>query len=233
MSLSAASWIIQRLREQQAIKQARDAAQRRKMEELRTGRATEEQAPERPNERDRMQDLAARRQAQLRELRMRQAQQGTPPTIPVPTNRPPVVLRSPTGGPPALPKQPAPGPILIPTPKRQPKQQQRPQRQQPIATPTQQQPQRQQQRAPVAPRPRQMPIAPPVVEPAPVPTTRSVRSLDIDDTHHTLARQQSGAQRLLDAVNRAPTPAARLGRMMVLGEILGPPMAARTEREPM
>ena len=85
MAISAVSWILQRLKEQAAIKKAKEAQERRKLEELRTGRALDAPpGPERPDQAA-MQDLAARRQAQLRELRARQQQQQA--GVPIPPAR--------------------------------------------------------------------------------------------------------------------------------------------------
>lgn len=78
--VSAASWVIGQLRDQSRRKRARDEAQRRYEEHLRTGRSVEEQ-PQAPAV-SRAQELAERRQAQLRELRRQQeASRGVPATV--------------------------------------------------------------------------------------------------------------------------------------------------------
>jgi hypothetical protein len=69
--MSMLSWVIGKLREQAKIKAAKDAARRRYEESLRTGRVADE--PAKPTAvAPRNQDLAERRQAQLRELRKQQ-----------------------------------------------------------------------------------------------------------------------------------------------------------------
>ncbi len=73
--------IIGKLKEQAALKRARDETKRRQQEALRTTQVIERTNEESETEEDRrsvaMRELAARRQAQLRELRRRQAQSQT------------------------------------------------------------------------------------------------------------------------------------------------------------
>lgn len=85
----AISWLFGKLKEQHELKKARDAARERQQESLRATHIvdrTERPAPEQQRERQ-VSDLAARRQAQLRELRERQARS---------TSTPPVVTRAPS-----------------------------------------------------------------------------------------------------------------------------------------
>ena len=92
----ALSWIVQQLREKAEQKRMRLELQRRRDEELRTGRSAgdedlpklQSKAEDRASE---LQRLAERRQQQLRELRARQAQKQTGGTqtapVPLPANR--------------------------------------------------------------------------------------------------------------------------------------------------
>lgn len=82
MSFGAISWVSTKLREQAEIKRVRDEMHRRQEEALRSTnvmRSAEAQAKLQEGAKTpmqlRMEELAARRQAQLRELRARQAQQ--------------------------------------------------------------------------------------------------------------------------------------------------------------
>lgn len=88
----AASWLIRQLQEQARIRQARERAKRQYEEQLRTGRGAPE--PAAPGQREPMlprpDDLVARRQAQLAELRRRQAQTS-------PLGGPGMVVKSPSG----------------------------------------------------------------------------------------------------------------------------------------
>lgn len=72
----AASWLVRQLQEQARIRQAKERAKRQFEEQLRTGRPPQEAPPQPPRESrlPRSDDLVARRQAQLNELRRRQAQ---------------------------------------------------------------------------------------------------------------------------------------------------------------
>jgi len=97
MGMSVASWVFGQLREQTRRKKARDDARRRYEEQLRTGRAADPGSkPAAPRQAmSRAQQLAARRQAQLEELRRRQ--RGTLPPPP-PSARPQTLVRSPQQG---------------------------------------------------------------------------------------------------------------------------------------
>lgn len=80
LTAPAVSWVIQKLREQAEVKRVRTEAQRRREEELRTGRTSDAPGPSKLQSKgdDRMtelQRLAERRQQQLRELRARQERQ--------------------------------------------------------------------------------------------------------------------------------------------------------------
>lgn len=76
---SAVSWVIGKLREQAAIKKARDEMKRARDEQLRTGRAPEPVAggqppPARTSELNELRELAAKRQRQLEQMREMQQQ---------------------------------------------------------------------------------------------------------------------------------------------------------------
>lgn len=74
----AVSWLIRQIQEQSRIRQAKERAKRQYEEQLRTGRTPESAPPPAREPRlPRPDDLVARRQAQLNELRRRQAQ-GSP-----------------------------------------------------------------------------------------------------------------------------------------------------------
>jgi hypothetical protein len=147
LGFGAVSWIIKWLRQQSAIKQAQSQRQRRFEESLRTGRIEPEKsghpAPGAPpitvshaDARQRLQELAQRRQRQLEELRRRQqgGVGGSPviqsaPAAPPPAARPPqpVLVFGPTGptlrpAPTARPgaQRPQPQPAPTPRPARQP-----------------------------------------------------------------------------------------------------------------
>ncbi len=73
MGLSLASWVMGHLREQLRRKRANDEARRRFEEQLRTGRDPQQEPRAQPQARTpTMEELAARRQAQLEEIRRRQ-----------------------------------------------------------------------------------------------------------------------------------------------------------------
>jgi hypothetical protein len=71
MAFSALSWVIGYLKEQSRIKKAKDEQKRRFEESLRTGRPVDEPV----RAKDPAADLAARRQAQLQELRRQQVEE--------------------------------------------------------------------------------------------------------------------------------------------------------------
>lgn len=115
MAMAAGSWIFGQIRQQAARKRARAEARRRYEEQLRTGRPPEEPAgpqagaaaqgqPMSPGQR-----LAAQRQAQLQQLRQRQATPtggtsgvGAGPSAPPPLVRSPQTpMARPTGRPPS------------------------------------------------------------------------------------------------------------------------------------
>ncbi|MEM8835781.1 MAG: hypothetical protein AAGD00_08170 [Planctomycetota bacterium] len=73
IGFSGASWVYGKIREQADLQRAREEARKRFEEQLRTGRAEVEEGEEQPTSREqRLDELAARRQAQLQELRKRQ-----------------------------------------------------------------------------------------------------------------------------------------------------------------
>lgn len=72
LSLSFLSWAYQKVRENQELKRAREAARRRYEEQLRTGREDEPSTVASSGTSPSLEELAARRQAQLQELRRQQ-----------------------------------------------------------------------------------------------------------------------------------------------------------------
>lgn len=89
VGFSAISWIFKKLQEQAAKKRVRDMQSERELEVLRTGRdpstgAAPGQAAGESEQQRRQREIAARREAQLAELRRRAAARTSPP----PTERP-------------------------------------------------------------------------------------------------------------------------------------------------
>lgn len=210
MGISAISWILQRLKEQAAIKQARDEIARAKNEELRTGRSSAPTAPKAvaQTETQALQDLAARRQAQLRELRTRQMQQGQPQST-----TPPVVLTPPPARRPA-PSAPQHG-TLRPTPlPGGPR----------TNAPTRPVPRSQQ---PLQRRPESQPLPLPIPPSrfAPISATSPARLPDIAPP--PVARRSDAAERLMDLLKDRSTGKVQPGRLLILGEILGKPASMR------
>jgi hypothetical protein len=106
------SWMAKKLSEKAEQKRRQDALERRQAEALRTGRPVPEAAPAAAPETDRQRELAARRQAQLQELRRRQQERarkgaatGRPagPTPPAMPQRPQAGVRAPRGPAPGSP----------------------------------------------------------------------------------------------------------------------------------
>lgn len=214
--IPALSWIAQRLKEQALIKQERDNQARRREEELRTGRTTGA-APARPTtaasgsqsaDAQAVQDLAARRQAQLRELRARQMQQGQasqgPPVIipspQQPTRRPPMQPSAGPLRPTPMPGGPRPAQVQRPAPRS-------PQPRRPEPTPSGSMP------LPA----RLAPIA--VVKPA-APAPEIIASVP--------SRHVNASERLLSLINNRATGKPDAARLIVLGEILGTPPSLRS-----
>ena len=208
MAISGISWIAQRLKEQAAIKQAKDRLAQERNEELRTGRAAAPSPTQQSQTSDAqaLQDLAARRQAQLRELRARQMQQGqaapTPPPVvfaPSTQQRRPAPMPSGTLRPTPLPGGTRPVPTQRPTPRAQ--QQRRPE---PASLPVAQQQQR----------------VPPIAVSRPVS-----RAADVVP-EVAIARSGSG-DRLLNLLIDRTTGKPQAARVIILGEILGQPPSMR------
>lgn len=98
--LSILSWVVGKVREQAEIKRQRDAARRRMEEQLRTGRAEPAPSPTTAAQGMSAQELAARRQAQLQELRRQQAEKkraALGATLPMPVPGGPGGLGGPGG----------------------------------------------------------------------------------------------------------------------------------------
>jgi hypothetical protein len=122
-AFSAISWVVGKLREQAAIKKARDEMKRTRDEELRTGRAVAPPAPTRGGELAELRELAMKRQQQLQQMRDMQkrgpqtARSGTPEILvgaplPVPglPNRPGTLSAPGIPGTPGIPGRPRPIP---------------------------------------------------------------------------------------------------------------------------
>lgn len=121
-ALSGLSWAVNKAREQKQIKQAREAQHRRREEELRTGRASGEEdgsvGPSAPL--PSLQELAAKRQKQLEELRARQQAKARDGGRPGPVARP-IPGSTVRQAPPTVPNAPRPvrsatPPIPVPRP---------------------------------------------------------------------------------------------------------------------
>lgn len=81
VGFSVLSWIFKKLQEQAQIKRARDAIEKRELEMLRTGRDPSQEAAPAPARQETavgIDEAAARREAQLRELRRRAAARSQP-----------------------------------------------------------------------------------------------------------------------------------------------------------
>lgn len=133
--LSGLSWLYRKVREQQALKRIEDERRRREEEILRTGRdpLARPQPAEAAEEHRRVQEIVTRREAELQELRRRQATRAMRPggsgetpggiLIQIPGTRAPIVVKpiprgarmfppaapipAPTGRPPGTPARPA------------------------------------------------------------------------------------------------------------------------------
>lgn len=104
-AMSFGSWLLGQLREQAKLKKARDEAKQRYEEQLRTGRSEASRpAPVAPGAAVPPNDLAEKRQAQLRELRKQQESS---------RSGGPVVVARPVGTGTPGPSRPAPTPIVL------------------------------------------------------------------------------------------------------------------------
>ncbi len=242
LGLSAASWIFQRLKEQSEVKKSQDQLRRRIEDELRTGRATSENQPAPRADAQALQDLAARRQAQLRELRMRQAGQGSGGPVVV---RPPQGTTSGTVV--APPRGASSGPILVPGPGRPTSQTPRqpanapggsgrmaPRTPRPTAPAAARTPATQSFPPPPArPRAPQSPFTPPT--PQGVQVRQPTTDADMGWTAPTLGTvvagrttaATSGLRRLVSLMDAGGTDHQRLARAIVINEILSKPVSMR------
>lgn len=241
---SVVSWIFRKVQEEAERRRVRDEMARREMERLRTGREPGES--ETATQMQRAQELAARRQAQLQELRRRQQersrQQQQVRTEPVQLG--PAGTRQPTLSPPTgLPRsQPGRQPPIVwvpgssgptvpqrgPTPLRRPPQQQPTLRPQPTARPRPQpaaRPAPQQQQPLRASRPSL--FQPPPEAPPPPPRPAGPPPL-------TPAReayvQQGPAPSLLSSIK--PRSRDEWRRAIILHEVLSPPIGQRAAHLP-
>lgn len=102
LAFSGISWVYRQLKAQQALKRAKDREEQRQLEVLRTGRDPAAETHQDSAEAQRQRELAARREAQLAELRRRAQQRATQqsgepasrPTMATPPVAPPPVPRS-------------------------------------------------------------------------------------------------------------------------------------------
>lgn len=218
--ISMLSWVLGKLREQAELKRARDEARRRREEELRTGRSGD--APDSMDARQtaartRAQELAARRQAQLEQLRRQQqarAQVTLPGGVVIVRNPPPPPAPTRAPSPARRPPSPA-GPTGIPVP---------PRRSTVRPTPA--------SRGAPGPRPTPPTAAPPPRAPAPRPAPPRVEAPDFFDRDNSRrGRQGPSVRDLLRGSAGAPAGAGNLRALIGAMEVLGPPVALRrTER---
>lgn len=250
--LSALSWAVNKAREHKQVQQAREAQRRRREQELRTGR--EEQAQPTAGGQGHsgplpsLQELAAKRQAQLEELRARQQAKargasvatGAAATRPAPQPRPAMRPAPPAPGVPRPPRKPTPA-VTRPAP--------------PAATPVPQTGPRGRSgrpappaRAPKAPARRPIVIGQPPAKPAkttpkPPQVVEPVRKPGLaestgvsDDFGESTTRGLLGG--LAPEFQPEPvggpktgsfTPAA-MRRAIILSEILAPPVSMRENR---
>ncbi len=119
LAFSGISWVYRQLKAQQAIKRIKDREEQRQLEALRTGRNPAAENQQDSGEAQRQRELAARREAQLAELRRRAQQRasqqaGEPaprPTPPIAT--PPIPQYIPGSSGPTVPPRP-PSPVRTP-----------------------------------------------------------------------------------------------------------------------
>lgn len=204
LGVSGLSWLYRKLREQAALKRIEDERRRRQEELLRTGRdPLAEPAPpdDGGEERRRQHEIAARREAELQELRRRQAgapiaQRPAPAQVQVPpgiliqipgTSSPIVVKPLPGGGRVTTARTPAP-------PQRQPRPA-RPRGPRPTKRPAERKPE---------PVQRDTPRPSPALEQLPPPTSPDAA-----------------------APSPHPTTPEEWRRAIIMREILSPPLAAR------
>jgi len=211
VGFSLISWIFRKLNEQAQKKRARDMIEQRKLEMLRTGRDPNEVAvsAEVSEQAERQREIAARREAQLAELRRRaQARQqgeASPPVAPpvgpsVATMRGPV-LRIPGST----------GPTVPPPLESRALRNTTPQGQVPIR-PNQK---REQQRP-----------AKPVRMPKAQPVARAVD--DDEEVTHRLVPDDVVGRRAMPVVSAvAPRTPEEWRRALIANEILSPPLALR------
>lgn len=229
----ALSWVFGKLREQAELKKARDAARRRHEESLRTTHLTERSparlSPQEQRQRER-QDLAARRQAQLRELRQRQHERVSRPGT--------VVVRGPG---PTMPQRPAPRPVgplrpgvpAPPTGRRTP----------PVVAPPRSAPGR--RMPPVAGSAPTTPVRRPTIVPGPTARARGEEKRP-EPARGGIAATEIGQGRAVEALRRPrgvgpdvrgmligadgrPRPRTELAKVVALAEVLSSPIALRSE----
>jgi hypothetical protein len=228
LGASGLHWILNKLKEQAAIKRAQTERARREEEMLRTGRVMpyEEaqqpgraQAPVTPAEaRERLAEIARRRQAQLEQAR-RESQRTIPP--PAPARAP---ARGGASGPPPIIVMGPSGPIVVPRPQQRPA----PASPRPAPAPAASR-QPRPQRPPPPPKQRARPPEP-AREPAPVEETAPRRAGD-----ESIGRPRPDMPQPADRPRRValamppvtPRNAAEYRRLLAMVEILSPPLALR------
>lgn len=230
VGFSVLSWVFRKLQEQAQVRRVQMERERRQMEMLRTGKPGENEPPPAAptSDAERLRDLAARRQAQLQELRRRaqervRAGQGRPqqpsreppPLIFIPgTTGPTVPQQRPGQRPAARSRVPQPAPARTPVPARPgratPGQDQRARQPQPVPRPPQPTRRRDDlRRLTRAPEPAPPPAVP--VAPAPPATARG-------------APHRPAGGVLLDP---SRISAADWRRAIVMNELLSPPLSLR------
>ena len=217
-TISALSWVFGKLKEQSELKRARDEARRKRDEELRTGRVEQpsptSRMPPTPAQ-VRAQDMAARRQAQLEELR-RQQQARTQMTLPGGV----VIVRGPVPGPtaPAPPRRGPAVPTTVPAPARRP--QGRPSG--PTAAPR--------GTARPAPSTPPKPVSAPLREAAarPAPSTDAAAG-KLEARPRPFGQRGSASLALFLDANGHARPPADLRAVIGAIEVLGPPVSARRD----
>lgn len=239
VGLSALSWLFQKVAEQREKKRRVDLAEKRTLETLRTGREpTEGEVP--PSVTSRQQELAAKRQAQLEELRRRQqerARQQTQPrpsaTVELPRPRAPQPAPGPTRPPRAQPPivfiPGSSGPIVV-TPRKPARP--GPQARTPARPPAQQVP-RAGKRPAAAPRQRpSQRIAPaqPQERPAASASTSHGLLSDINTQAPTAPVDLPTGQNMERGENIPRTP-GEWRRALVMREVLSKPLALRAPGE--
>lgn len=224
----AISWTVGKLREQYEKKRLRDMQRAREEESIRMTRIADRGPRVDPEQErtDRLAELAARRQAQLEELRQRRGVQQQERREAPPQG--PVIVGMPTGAPPRPGVPRAPRPQAPPTGRTPPG----PSRPRPtVAAPTPVPPPAARPRGPVRPVTPTRPVETfeRVMASAPTPiAANEVHSVDLDAALHRPHRTETSAS--VRAMLRGEGPGGRgaLATALVLSEVLSKPMGLRS-----